>query len=99
ERQCKPIADVVANSARNTNPARFGQSLQSGGDVHAVTVDIVPLDDDVAEIDAHPEYDPLFLGDAGIALCHTALDHDRTGDGLNNARELDQDAVAGRLYD
>ena len=41
----------------------------------------------------------MFLGYAGIALCHAALHRDRTGDGLYNAWEFDQNAVAGRLDD
>ena len=36
---------------------------------------------------------------AGIALGHAALHSDRTGDGLNDAWEFDQDAVAGRFDD
>src|SRR5437868_1550803 len=57
------------------------------------------LDDHVTEINAHTEYDPLFLRNIGIALCHAALNGDRTGDGLDDARELDQHSVAGRLDD
>src|SRR5437763_13497276 len=62
-------------------------------------MDIAILDDDVAQIDANPKYNPLFFGYAGIALCHAALHRHRTGDGLYNACEFDQYAVAGRLND
>src|SRR5437762_3333819 len=62
-------------------------------------MDIAILDDDVAQIDANPKYNPLFFGYAGIALCHAALHRHRTGDGLYNAWEFDQYAVAGRLDD
>ena len=62
-------------------------------------MNVVALDDDVAQIDADPEYDPLVFRDRGVALGHPTLHGDRTGDGLNDARELDQDAVAGRLDD
>ena len=81
------------------NPARLGDPFQSGRDIHPVAVDVVALDDDVAEVDADPEYDPLFLRGPGIALGHPPLHRDRTGDGLDHARELDQDAVAGRFDD
>jgi hypothetical protein len=35
----------------------------------------------------------------GVALGHALLDGDGAGDGLNDAREFDQDAVAGGLDD
>ena len=38
-------------------------------------------------------------GVAGIALGHPALHRDRAGDGVDDARELDQHAVAGGLDD
>src|SRR5262249_44141855 len=43
--------------------------------------------------------DPLILGRPRIALGHATLDGDRTGDGLNDARELDEDAITGCLDD
>ena len=60
---------------------------------------VVFLDDDVAKIDPDPEHDPLFLGCPGISLAHSTLHSDRTGDGLNDTRKFDQDAVAGRFDD
>ena len=69
-------------------------------DENAISVDVVVFcDDDVAEIDAYPEHDPLFLGRPCIALGHPTLHGDRAGDGLNDAWKLDQDSVAGRLDD
>jgi hypothetical protein len=62
-------------------------------------VDVSVLNDDVAQVDPYAEYNPLFLGNAGIACGHPALDRDRTGDGLYDARKLDQEAIPGCLYD
>ena len=90
---------MIAHGARYADPAGFGESLQSGSNIHPVAVDVAVLDDDVAEIDAHTEYDPLFLANAVIAIRHPALDRDGTGDSLNDARELDQQTIARRLYD
>ena len=36
---------------------------------------------------------------AGISLAHSTLHRDRAGDGLNDTRKFDQDAVAGRFDD
>src|SRR5215469_3408189 len=62
-------------------------------------MDVAVLDDHIAEIDPDPEYDPLILGRPRIALGHPTLDGDRTGDGLNDAREFDEDAITGCLDD
>jgi hypothetical protein len=90
---------MIADRARCADPAGFGQSLQSGGHVHPVAVDIIALDDDVADIDSDPEYDALFLWYARVPLRHPTLDRDGTRGGLNDARELDQDTVTSRLDD
>ena len=82
------VADMVAHGGRHADPARFGQSLQSGSDVHPVAVDVPFLDDHIAEIYADTEDDPLVLGNAGIAIQHSALDRHGTGDSLYYAREL-----------
>src|SRR5437667_97483 len=77
----------------NGSTARDGQS---GGDIHSIAVDVVVLpDDDVAQIDADTEHDPLRLGRRRIALGHPTLHGNRASDSLYDAREFDQDAVAG----
>ena len=67
--------------------------------IHTVAMNVPVLYDDVAEVDADAKYDPLVLGNRDVALGHPTLHGDRTGHGLNDARELDQNAVAGRLDD
>ena len=105
-RRCSPIS---ANSAstlprtltegvfRDADAVRLGDSLQPRCDVDAVALDVALLNNDVAEIHTNPECDPLFLWCPGIALDHPLLHGNRAGDGLDHARELDQNAVAGRL--
>jgi hypothetical protein len=88
------------DNRRHANPARFGDPFQSGGNIHAISVDVVVLrDDDIAEIDPDTEYDPLFLRCCRVALGHPTLDGDCTGDSLYDAREFNQDAVAGGFDD
>jgi hypothetical protein len=58
-------------------------------------VNVVVLNDDVAEIDADPEYDLLILGHSRVPLRHPTLDRD----GLDNTWELHQQTVAHRLDD
>jgi hypothetical protein len=93
------VADLIAHNSTETNPAGFGDPFQSGCYVHPVAVDVVAVDDDVAEIDTDAEYNPPILGSTGIALDHPTLHCHSAGDGLNHTREFDQDSVAGRLDD
>ena len=51
---------VVVGRAGDGNATRFGQCLHPVGDVDAVAVDVVPLDDDVAKINANAEVESLF---------------------------------------
>src|SRR5262249_44720889 len=57
------------------------------------------VDDHIAEIDPDAESDALVLGHLGIAIDHSSLDLDCTTDGVDDAREIDQHAVAGSLDD
>jgi hypothetical protein len=45
------VANLVAHHPRDADAAGFGQRLKSRGDVDPVTVDVVAIDDHVAEID------------------------------------------------
>jgi hypothetical protein len=62
-------------------------------------VDVAILDDDVAKVHADPEGDPLFLRCPGIAFSQSSLHGHRARDGFDDARELEQNAVPGRLDD
>ena len=87
------------DNARDADAARFGHPFQPRRDIHPVAVNVAVLDDDVAEIDADPEDDPLVFGRPRVALIHAPLHCDGAGDSFDDARELDQDAVACRLDD
>ena len=99
EGEVEPVADMVAHRAGDGDAARPGDALEPRRDVDAVAEDVVALDDDVAEIDADAELDAAVLRHVGVALAHPALDLGGAGDGVHDARELDQHAVAGELDD
>src|SRR6185369_5546508 len=67
---------IFLHAARNADPTRFREALQTGRHIHAVAVDVAAVDDDIADIDANTELDPPLLRDVGIALKHAALDLD-----------------------
>ena len=92
------VAHMLAHGARHADAARFGRRLQPCGDVHAVAedvvaVDVVAVEDDVAQVYAELHLDALGLVDARVAPRHCALHVDRVYS-VDRARELDQSAVA-----
>ena len=99
ELQFELVADLIAHHRRAGDAARPRQPLEPRRHVDAVAIEIVALDDDVAEIDADAELDVPVLGNSGVALRHAALDFDRAARRVKNAAELDQEAVAHHLED
>src|ERR1700739_4598004 len=55
---------------RLAHPAGIGQGLDAGGDVDAVAVEVVALDDHIAEIDANAQFDAVVRRGADVALRH-----------------------------
>ena len=66
ERDVEPVADLIADRARDADAAGLGELLQARGDVDAVAEDVVVLDDHVAEIDADAELDPRAGGTSAL---------------------------------
>jgi hypothetical protein len=88
-----------AHHRRTGDAARPRKPLEPGRHVDAVAIEIVAVDDDVAEIDADAELDVPVLGNPGVALHHAALDFDGAARRVEDAAELDQEAVAHHLED
>src|SRR5918994_2115877 len=93
----KLVANMIAHRAREANPAWLGQRLQSRGDIDAVAVDVVAVDDHVADIDPDAKFDAAVYWFGGIALSHRALHLDCTAHRIDDASEFDEEAVAGGL--
>ncbi len=81
------------------HPAGIGERLDPCGDVDAVAVEVVALDDHIAEIDADAQFDAALRRDARIPLGHRLLHRDRAAHRIDDAGKLDQQAVAGGLDD
>src|ERR1700739_3276833 len=93
----KLVLDLLVDAARDEDLARVCDALKARGDIHAITVDVVLLDDDIAQIDADPIFDPLLLRERRIAPKHVLLDHDSAAHGLHGTVEYCKEPVAGRL--
>jgi hypothetical protein len=92
------VADVVSHCPRNADPARLCEGFDARRDIDAVAEDVAVLDYDVAEIDPDPEPDPV-LGRTGFAIDHRPLQFGGAAHRIDDARELHQHAIAGRLDD
>ena len=91
--------DVVVNACWRRTPRRLGQGFDPRGDVDAVAVDVVALDDHVAEIDADAQLDAVVRRDIRVPLGHRLLHLDRAAHRIDDAGKLHQHAVAGGLDD
>src|SRR5262245_45122819 len=87
------------HSARYANAPRCRNFLQTSSHIDAVAKDVVALNDDVTLVDADAEGYALVLGHLCAPRGHARLQFDRTAYGIDHARELQQQPVAGRLDD
>src|SRR5262249_11310149 len=91
--------DLIVGRARQTDAAALGQALKARRDIDAVAVESLALDDDVAEVDADAKAPPPRSRELGVARLELALDVDRALHGVDDARELREHVVAGRIDD
>jgi hypothetical protein len=94
ESYVEPTLGILLDACRNGDAAGLCQRLQPRCDVDAIAEDIVLLDHNVADMDAHAELDAAIGGEFGIALRHLTLHVDGAAHGIDDAGELDQQAVA-----
>ena len=92
------VAHLPPGVLREANPAGIGNALDPRSDVDPIAHQVaVGLLDHVAEMNADPEFDAFVLRDAGVALGRAALDRDGAAHRVDDAAELDDEAVAGAL--
>src|SRR6266404_6867982 len=53
---------LLVNAAGDINLAGISDSLKTGSNIDAITVNIISFDDNVAKIDTDPILDPMMLG-------------------------------------
>ena len=99
ERAGRLSRNLVAHRERDRDAADGSERLQACGDVHAFAVDVVAVDDDIAEIDADPIANALRFGHVRLGARRGLLDRQRTVDGRDHTPEFDERAVADELYD
>jgi hypothetical protein len=85
---------------REANRAGSGDALQSCGDVDAVAHQVaVRFLDNVAQVNADPEFDASLGRQTCIPFDHAVLHFNRAPHRVDDAAEFDERAVAGALDD
>jgi hypothetical protein len=91
--------DLIDHLLGYTNPAPGSYAFEARCYVDAVPEDVALVFDDVADIDADSEFDPVLQRHLGVSFDHSALDFHGALHGIHRTCELDQHAVAGRPDD
>src|SRR5258708_28033445 len=73
----------------HTDLARFGDAFKAGSNIDAVAEDIIIIKNDVTDMNADAEFDPLIRRHGGILLGHTALDFKPPSHPIAGPRKLD----------
>jgi hypothetical protein len=82
---------------RNADTAGLSDPFETHRNIDPVTKDIVLFDNDITDVNADAELDPLVLRHVDILFGHAALNFVGTSDGVDHAGELGNSAVPGIL--
>src|SRR5437870_542501 len=93
KRYLKAIPNVIANRLRNGDATRLRHTFKARGHIHAVAVDVVAFDNDVAQINPDAELDRALR----CSRAHRGLNLRRAGDSVHHARKLGQHTVTGEF--
>src|SRR6266404_1659942 len=88
------VPNLVVRRPGDTYPAGVAQRFQPRGNIDAVAVYIVTVNDDIADVDTDPEDDLLVRWNSRISPHHAALNVHRATYRIDHARKLYQHAVA-----
>ena len=99
ETHVDPVTDLIVNSTRDRNASRHGDAFEPRCNIDAIAEDIVVVDDDVSQMDADAELDPLGLGYLRVLVSHAALNFDGASRCIDGTGKFDQHTVASGLDD
>ena len=93
------VCSPRSSARRDADAARFCNGFEPGRDIDAIAENVIPLDQDVAKMDAHAPFHSALAGEIRVALHCELLQREGTFDGPNHRGELDQHAVTSCLDD
>jgi hypothetical protein len=97
--QFKLSRHCVVDGARDENAARGSLSLEASCNVHTIAIEIVPLDDQIPEMDSDAEHYSVEFVLVAVRVRDRLLKLDRRAERFHRACELGQHAVTGQLDD
>jgi hypothetical protein len=90
---------LIVCGTRNADATRLGDPFKACRDIDAIAEDIAIVNDNVADVNADAEFNPLVLRHRGILLGHAALNVNGATYRIHGASKFDQHAVTGRFDD
>ena len=97
--EIEQAAHHLMNHIRDADAARPSQTFQPRCDIDAIAVDVVAIDDHIAEVDADPELDAVLGLEVRVVYGDALLNLDRAPHRIDHARKLDQDTITRKLDD
>ena len=91
------VPNLLVRRPGDTYSTGLAQRFQPRGNIDAVAVNIVTVNNDIADVDADPEDDTLVRWNSHISPDHAALNVYRATHRIDHARKLYQHAVASGL--
>jgi hypothetical protein len=97
KRCLQPARHGFMDRTRYYNAASRSFPLKAGGDVHAISVKIITIDDQVAQVQPHTEDECSVFRHVVVGLSHSLLKLNGGAQRIDCAAELDQSPVAGQF--
>src|SRR5271169_4131359 len=92
-----PVHHGVSCVSGNQDPARRRLSFETRGDVHAIAIQIITVNDDIADVNSDPECDRFVIASIEVCLSHRALKLDCRVKRIDDTCELNQRAITNQL--
>ena len=99
ERDRQPASNLLAHRTGKADPTGFGQRLQPGRDIDAIAKEILPLDDQVPEMNSDPEAHLLTRRAGSVLVGDRLLEGDGAFDRIDRTGEVGHHAIAGGIED
>src|SRR5262244_1701425 len=99
ELEAEFVLYLVVNHARHHNAPGLSQRLKARRDVDPVSINIVVIDDDIADINTYAELNSFLSWQLCSALNHGVLNVDSAAYRIHDAHKFDKHTVARRLHD
>ena len=78
------VSNLLISALGYADAAGFCDPFQTCGNIDTVTEQVLALDHYIANVDSHPEVDPLLWWDMRIPIIHSALHIDGTAEGVHH---------------